>query len=178
MSEEKNKIKVPTNKIEVLDTKDKIVIVCVHCDDELLGNHQVIENNPDNPPIIIYTGNPPQDRREEALKLRDHTNITMQMFCNSIPPIFMNPHTQFYFPDPIYETHPLHRLYGSQGENMLRNGLNVIFYNTTMTAPYIHEVKNPQKKEDLLNKVYPSQKSLWEYEKKYILFEGYNKWIM
>jgi hypothetical protein len=46
-----------------------------------------------------------------------------------------------------------------------------------MTAPYIKEVEKPEEKEELLNKVYPDQKDLWKYEKKYVLFEGYCKWI-
>lgn len=161
------------------DEKNKIVIIAPHCDDELIGCFEIIEkNNDNNPPIIIYVGNPSEERRQEALKLKEHTNIQIQMFCQSVPPIFLNPSTTFYFCDPYFEIHPLHRLWGSQGENYLRQGLDVIFYNTTMTAPYIRETKDPQKKEELLNKVYPSQKSLWTYEKKYFLFEGYNKWIV
>lgn len=171
MNDKKNKIKIP-------DMKNKIVIVAPHCDDCLIGCYEIIRDNPDNPPVILYVGNPPQERRDEALKLRDHTDITMQMFCNSIPPIFLNPSTQFYFPDPSTEIHPLHRIWGSQGENMLRNRMNVIFYTTNMNVPYIHEVENSQKKEDLLNEIYPSQKSLWEYDKKYILFEGRCKWLI
>jgi len=161
-----------------MSEKNKIVIVACHCDDEIIGCSAIIEKNPDNPPIIIYVGNPSEERRQESLKLKEFTNVQIQMFCNSIPPIFLNPSTTFYFCDPYFEIHPLHRLWGSQGENYLRQGLDIIFYNTTMTAPYIHETRNPQKKEELLNQVYPSQKTLWEYEKKYILFEGYNKWII
>jgi len=160
------------------EEKNKIVIISPHEDDEIISCYEIIENNKDNPPIILYVGGSPQERRDEALTLKKHTNITTQMFCNSVPPIFMNPSTTFYFPDPVYEQHPLHRLWGSQGECMLRNGLDVIFYTTTMTASYIHETKNPKGKEELLNNVYPSQSDLWKYEKKYILFEGYNKWIM
>lgn len=160
------------------EEKNKIVIISPHTDDCVIGCYEIILDNPDNPPIIIHVGNQSQERREEAMKLREHTNITVQMFCNSIPPIFLNPSTTLYFCDPIYETHPLHRLWGSQGENYLRSGLDIIFYNTTMTAQYIHEVENSNEKEDLLNKVYPSQSDLWKFEKKYILFEGRCKWIM
>jgi ribosomal protein S24E len=57
--------------------------------------------------------------------------------------------------------------------------MNVIFYTINKLTPYIQELNSTQitGKEELLNKVYSSQKSLWEYEKKYILFEGYCKWI-
>ena len=88
----------------------------------------------------------------------------------------MNDQTVFYFPDPIYEKHPLHRRWGSVGEDLARRGMNVIFYNTNMNAPYIHEVINVSGKESLLNTIYPSQSDLWKYEKKYVLFEGYCQW--
>jgi len=118
-------------------------------------------------------------RRSESMKLKEFTNVSMQLFCNSVPPILIDPSTTFYFPSPVDEIHPDHRRLGVMGESMLRNnGLDVIFYTTTMTVSYIHETKNPKGKEELLNNVYPSQSDLWKYEKKYILFEGYNKWIM
>jgi len=168
MSEEKNK-----------EEKNKIVIVCAHCDDEIISCYEVIENNNDNPPIIIYMGNQPQNRRDEALKLKEYTNINMQLFCNSIPPILIDPLTTFYFPSPVDEFHPDHRRLGAMGESMLRtNKLNVIFYSVNMSVPYIHKIAHPDKKEELLNKVYPSQSNLWKYEKKYILFEGHTKWIV
>lgn len=159
------------------EEKNKIVIVSPHCDDELIGCYEIIEKNKDNPPVILYIGDPPKERREEAIKLREYTGITIQMFVNCIPPVFLNPSTTLYFPSPD-EIHPLHRMWGVQGESYLRNGLNVIFYTIDMNVKYIHEVENPNDKEELLNKIYPSQSDLWKYEKKYILFEGYQKWIM
>jgi hypothetical protein len=62
-------------------------------------------------------------------------------------------------------------------EQIARAGFDVVFYSTIMNVPYIHEVKDPQLKETLINRVYPSQKDLWKYEKKFILFEGRCKWI-
>ena len=159
------------------ETNNKNVIIACHEDDEIIGNFEIIDN-PDNPPVILYVGDSPQCRRDEALKLREHTGVTIQMFCKSVPSVFLNPSNTIYAPDPIYETHPLHRLWGGQLENYLRQGLNVIFYNTTMSAPYIHETRKPKEKEALLNLIYPSQKSLWKYEKKYIIYEGRCKWLM
>ena len=89
----------------------------------------------------------------------------------------MKKENTFYFPDPIFETHPCHRAHGAVGESFARGGFDVVFYTTNMTAPYVHEVKNPTLKDAKLSKCYPSQKDLWKYEKKYILFEGYCKWI-
>lgn len=155
----------------------KNVIVSCHPDDEIIGCFEVIDN-PENKPILLYMGNPPQERREEALNLKKELGIQITMFCNAVPPVFLNPSHILYFPDPIYETHPFHRMWGAQGENYLRQGLNVVFYNTNMTAPYIHEVKKIKEKETLLDLIYPSQKDLWKYEKKYIIFEGRYKWLL
>ena len=157
------------------EPKKEIIIVAPHCDDEIIGCWEILQKEK---PIIIYSGDTDNKRRTEALKLKEHTDIKAQLFQMTIPASFLNKNTTIYVTDPIYENHPLHRLCGSMGESFLRSGLDVIFYNTTMTAPYIHEVQEPDKKEELLNKVYPSQKDLWKYEKKYILFEGYNKWII
>ena len=112
------------------------------------------------------------------MKLREEIeNVKTQLFLNTIPSSLLNYNTVYYFPDPISEVHPLHRQYGNMGEAMARSGYDVIFYTTLMNVPYIHEVKDSKGKEELLNKVYPTQKSLWEYEKKFILFEGRIKWI-
>jgi|APSaa5957512622_1039677.scaffolds.fasta_scaffold87904_2 hypothetical protein len=157
------------------ETKREVIIVAPHPDDEIIGCYEVLQKEK---PIIIYSGDTPAERRQEAINTKKFINVKAQIFQMTIPTTFLNPDVIIYIPDPIYEIHPEHRKWGSLGESLARNGINVIFYNTNMNAPYIHEVKEPEKKEELLNKTYPSQKRLWEYEKKYVLFEGYNKWIM
>ena len=153
-------------------------IIAPHCDDEIIGCFEII-NDISNNVIVMYSGDVEQSRRQEALKLQEHfPNVRVQLFQNSIsPPMLSNPNITFYFPNPVTEIHPSHRVWGFVGEGMAREGKNVIFYTTIMNTPYIHEVECPDKKEDMLNKIYPSQKSLWEYEKKFILFEGRCKWL-
>jgi len=155
------------------DVVQEKIIIAPHPDDEIIGCFEQMGENS----IIIYDGDTPTERREEAKALRKQYPNVKQIFQKSIPSHFRTKLNIFFMPDPTYEIHPLHRYWGQIGEQMARDGYFVVFYNTTMTAPYIHEVNNPNKKEAILNEVYESQKSLWTYEKKYILFEGYCKWM-
>jgi len=159
-----------------MEVNREIIIVAPHPDDEIIGNYEII-SNPKIKPIIIYTEPISNIRGEETSKLKNYfQNIKVQLFVKSIPQHFLNKNNLFLFPDPIYEIHPAHRMQGNIGEQLLRNGLNVSFYSVNMLAPYCHEVQECTEKEKALNEIYPSQKSLWEYEKKFILFEGRTTW--
>ena len=153
------------------------VIIAPHFDDEIIGNSEIILN-PLIKPIIVYMQDD-EERKKEALKLKTFlSNIQVQLFQKSIPQVVLNRNNILYFPDPIYEIHPEHRKFGAIGEDLLRQGFNVVFYSTNMNAPYIHEVSEFKQKRHLLEKVYPSQKNLWKFENKYFLFEGRCKWII
>ncbi len=157
--------------------KSELVIISPHFDDEIIGCYEIIIN-PIIKPVIIYMQDD-EKRKLESLKLKDELdNIKIQLFQKSIPYTFINPNNVLYFPDPVFEFHPDHRKWGAIGEDYLRQGMNVVFYSINMQAPYIHEVKESNQKEELLNTVYPSQKDLWKMDKKYVLFEGRCKWIM
>lgn len=165
--------------IEEKEKTKQHIIISPHPDDEIIGCYEII-NNPENSVIIIYSAEVDSVRRKEALKLREYkNNIKGQMFQNSIPPtmISKDENITFYFPDPQNELHPIHRAFGTVGEGMARAGYDVVLYSTLMNVPYIHEVKNSVEKLNLLNKVYTSQSSLWQFDHKYFLFEGRCKWL-
>jgi hypothetical protein len=161
------------------------VIIAPHPDDELIGTFEVLQSlDKDSICMIFYTSKVTEERRKETLNLKkEFSNINLGQYFSYdtlIQVLESDVHDKFtyYFPDPTYEIHPHHRQMGNLGENYLRKGYEVIFYTTNMNAPYIHEVENPDLKKSLLDKIYPSQKSLWETERKYILFEGRVQWLM
>jgi len=152
------------------------VIVSPHADDELIGCYSIL-NDVKIKPVIIYTESCDEFRQQEVMKIKEHFSIKAQMFCRSIPTMFLTPDNTFYFPDPSTEIHPAHRMQGMVGEGLARQGLNVIFYSTNMNAPYIREEKNPENKKEMLDLIYTSQSDLWKYDHKYFLFEGFTKWL-
>lgn len=154
-----------------------IVIIAPHFDDEIIGCYEILAN-PLVHPIIVYFQDD-EERKKEALNLKKFIDrVKVQLFQKSLPSLVIQPLNTLYFPDPTTETHPDHRKWGAVGEELVRQGFNVIFYTTNMNAPYIHEVNDFKQKRHLLEKVYPSQKNLWKFENKYFLFEGRCRWIM
>jgi len=155
-----------------------VVIIAPHCDDEIIGTFETLISP--SKKIIIYSEKMEFDhnRKDYALELDQFVSgISEQVFSDKVPNEFLSNDFIYYVPDPYFEIHPDHRYWGSLFEKYARDGLDVIFYSTIMNAPYIHEVKEPEKKLHLLNCVYPDQRDLWLYDHKYFLFEGYTKWI-
>ena len=162
------------------------LILAPHPDDELIGCFEILKNR--NEEFIILHASCITDvrRLDEIGNIKSGTNFNIKKV---VPVIYVSNYIQKWFswselkkitiyaPDPIYETHPLHREWGHVGENLARRGLDVIFYSINMRAPYIHEVRETETKEKLIRWCYPSQRSLIESDKKYILFEGRCKWI-
>lgn len=155
------------------EVRNQTIIVAPHPDDEIIGCYEKLKDGA----MIIFDGDTEAQRRQQVLKLNESFKNLKILFQKSIPQPFLHESNQFYFPDHVHETHPLHRQWGMMGELIARQGFDVIFYSTIMNAPYIREVKEPEKKKELLNMIYPDQSDLWKYDHKYYLFEGHCKWI-
>jgi len=158
------------------------VIISPHCDDEIIGCFEVLAKSKWS--SIWYVEKVEKSREDDALQISDVLNVnSMDFFRGNYDRLrkrikSLKERTRYYFPDPYFETHPAHRAIGAIGEEFLRKGFNVLFYSVNMEAPYIREVKNSGDKERCLNYLYYSERSLWETEKKFILFEGTCKWIL
>lgn len=156
------------------------IIIAPHHDDEIIGNFNILMQN--NKKVILYYNEMPSVETKRRLIDQipgGNRNTVFGIFPghNFLPDNYDERNSTFYFPDPIFETHPLHREIGHIGEMLWRNGVNVVFYSTNMQARYISELSHPDAKRDLLNLVYPEKSDLWKYEHKYFLFEGRCKWI-
>lgn len=153
------------------------VIVAPHCDDEIIGTYEVLKNKKNI--AIIYSTYNDEKRMKHARKLpKLFPAIKVQTQYREVIPYHLTSREYTYYgPDPTTEIHPAHRQWGFYLEQMARDGYNVIFYTTLMNTPYIHEVSTWQDKKKALDRIYPDQKNLWQFDHKYFLFEGYTQWI-
>jgi len=154
------------------------IIVAPHVDDEVIGCFDIL-SNPDNKCAIVYSNFDLTDERAEEIKrVKDKfDNIKFYFRNRSIPNQLIDPNNYLHFPDPFIEHHPHHRLIGLIGYELFQKGYPVFFYSINMQAPYIYNIDNWQEKKKVLNELYPSQKSLWENDHKYFLFEGHCQYV-
>jgi hypothetical protein len=158
-----------------------IAIIAPHPDDEIIGCYSYLDmaSYLDGTSYICF-GSPIGKREMNTVS----KTLGCEVLCLNNRDITKLPKASLYlFPDPYFETHPFHRQWGQVGETLLRTqpGLQpkehrVVFYSVNMQAPYIFEVPQATEKLELLNTLYPEKASLWEYDHKYFLFEGYCEW--
>ena len=154
----------------------KYVIIAPHADDEIIGCYSYLMTGKVKE-VVFGTMDAVMEAHISAETFGFSAKcITDYDFKRTAPD--MDNHIVYLFPDPTYEIHPKHRELGFLGESLLREGQEVIFYTTNMSAPYIFEVTEPASKLDSLNLCYTSKEKLWLYEHKYFLFEGYTQWLI
>ena len=91
---------------------NEILIVAPHIDDEIISSFEILQTNVLT--TIVYTDCDDWSdiRRSEIEKIRDIFNIKNILFFSDLTNYtdFMTKiKYTYYFPDPIYETHPEHR---------------------------------------------------------------------
>lgn len=153
-----------------------IIIVAPHADDEIIGCWGLFARESVE---AVYYGPTTPEREVEAKAFCQafgvrYVLVSVDKLLNLLGP---GQRGAVYFPDPVFETHPVHRMCGAIGERLLRAGRDVVFYSTNMVAPYIYEVPFSKEKKQVLEKYYPSQRNLWRFDHKYFLFEGYCRWL-
>jgi len=157
----------------------KHVIIAPHADDEIIGCYSILNSGEVN---------------TVAFPFQNKLAFNEVAFCQEMFDFTVNGFTSFeeilnlakrarmkkgliFFPDPTYELHPTHRIIGAMGERLVKVNHfdNVVFYTTNMNAPYVQEVSKKEvgNKHRTLNDCYPEKASLWKYDHKYFLFEGY-----
>lgn len=156
----------------------KHIIFAPHADDEIIGCHTLLAAQCVE--IVVFpSGNliAYKEAQYSAAKFGFKESIFQEDDLTALK-IYVNQALDLegflLFPDPNYEYHPQHKLIGGMGMQLVREGFtNILFYSTNMNAPYIREVIQPIKKRDALNSSYPNKETLWKYDHKYFLFEGY-----
>jgi len=145
------------------------IIIAPHADDELIGCFTKIWTNEIHEVVYVETTN---ERKVEAHKFCDYFNIRGRFLHGDLRHLLnLPPKYTYYIPSPE-DGHPLHSLVYYL---MFHEYSNLVVYSTYMNDYFVKDLKESQYKLVLLNRFYPSQKSLWEFDHKYFLFEGYAK---
>lgn len=162
----------------------KHIIIAPHADDEIIGCWKLLQNQQWN--CRVLHDEPPTEAQRIAflnyfpwVHLIEPTKYTNRGELIDIVKLFATSEdTHCYFPDPIYETHPLHKIWGNVGSFLFQSRLipSVSFYTTNMTAPYLREEENAEEKREALDTIYPEKADLWRYDHKYWLFSGMISW--
>ncbi len=150
----------------------KYVIIAPHADDEIIGCYEFLLSGLVES-VLFNT----RQGEVEAIPSSEHFGFRIGSI-DELADLALNENLILLFPDHTYETHPDHRKLGSLGEDIWRAGQAVIFYSTNMLSPYIHEASSPLNKRHCLNMLYTNKSTLWQYDNKYFLFEGYIQWIL
>ena len=143
------------------------IIIAPHPDDELIGCFSLFRKKLIDSVIYLPSDN---NRLKNASKFMNDMNVDFRMTnLSNIDKILTD--NVIYLVPSLNDNHPLHKQV-----NIMFKSFNVPlgYYTTDMNTEYIHELSKEdlEIKKELLNKYYSDQKSLWEFDYKYFLFEG------
>ena len=145
------------------------IIIAPHPDDCLIGCYSLIKKGLIDK--IVYLDATPEryDYAKEAGKQLGF-RVAFLRYRYLIDFLQKNSKDTFLVPD-IADTHLLHKFTNCAGR---LSGCGLGYYTTEMNTGYTKELSERDKEEKraMLNKYYPDQKSLWENDWRYFLFEG------
>lgn len=145
------------------------IIIALHPDDEIIGCFSLIKK--DLIDMVLYI-DPSPSRFDRAKVAGESLGFTVGLleFRQLCAYLEKNSSHTYFVPD-ISDNHLRHKAVNCIGR---LSGCKLGYYTTDMNTGYTRELSEEQKKEKLfaLNKYYPDQKSLWERDWKYFLFEG------
>jgi len=148
----------------------KFVVISPHPDDELIGCFSLFKRGLVE--RVIYINFDKKRVAEAQITSKNLGFLTEFVRFDEFyeKKLILEPGQVCLVPD-ILDSHPLHK---SVNVIAKTKGCSLGYYTTDMNTGYTRElVKELQKeKREILNKFYPTQKSLWENNWKYFLFEG------
>jgi len=144
----------------------KFVIISPHPDDELIGCFTLLRSKKIEKVYYIRSDT---KRHVEAQILSRKMGFKLEFI--TLNDFTKLPDTFTYLVPDFQDHHPLHKIVNSLAKISFTS---LGYYTTDMNTSYVRELpsKLQREKKEMLNKFYPSQKSLWKYEHKYFLFEG------
>ena len=152
-------------------------IVAPHPDDEIIGCYSQLKAGQITG--IAYFDVNGQPREDEAIFFCAQNRLDRFMCLGSIDRFLdwlrsMKDNT-LYLPSPT-DDHYVHRgvFYTSILSRRTFGKMveRVYVYSTKMRDFYVHDCSDPQGKREWLERYYPSQASLWQFDYRYFLFEG------
>jgi len=151
------------------------IIIAPHPDDEIIGCWSVLRKALVDKVLYIISNDLTDIRRKEANFTAKYFGFEHQFIeLTDIEKHLSRKDLKYVFVPHFNEQHPLHRAVTSL-VYYLRLNYNFIpvYYTTEMNIPGLVRLVDWKEKLFDLNKCYPSQKSLWTFDWKYFLFEGY-----
>lgn len=157
------------------------LILAPHVDDEVIGCFSVLCGSVKGDTRVIYTASASDARIAEAFYAAEKLGFQYQFNSFKDVPGVLDQYTgcRIYAPDPHWESHPEHKAVGALAWKFCQdNGWPFISYSTNMNVPYLQELSPEMKnrKASALYQFYPTQRSLWEQDHRYFLFEGLARW--
>lgn len=157
---------------ELIDPNLRFAIIAPHVDDELIGCYSLFSLG-----LVesVHYIEPVEPSRMDEAKVFCKASECVPHFGAALTYLPDSAdHTIYCVPSPT-DRHPLHRIVFHHALDWKRaHNYPLLVYSIDMYDYFVHELPSPDSfaKHNLLNNYFPSQRTLWEYDFRYFLFEG------